>query len=170
MECCAAYRAAGQAVAALWRGAEIDHVEINGVAINWPAMPACGRPRSEVIADIAIGLGGVVAVERHRFGWPPAEDTVAAWNFDEDQAADFSEATSLALAIDPTGADDVLFLAWCEALNFALEHWREIETVAMPIQRNRRLTGDEVEAVAAGPFWRSVIEPGMQRHRGVPWP
>jgi hypothetical protein len=112
-------------------GAEIDHVYINGVAINWPAMPACERPRSEVMADIAIGLGGVVAVERHRFGWPPAEDTVAAWNFDENQAADFSEATSLALAIDPTGADDVLFLAWCEALNFALEHWREIKTVAM---------------------------------------
>src|SRR5258708_4553592 len=170
MDCCTAYRAAGQAVAALWRGVEIDYEEINGVAINWPAMPACGRPRSEVIADIAIGLGGVVAVERHPFGWPPPEDTLAAWNFDEDPAADFSEATSLALAIHPPRADDVFFLAWCGARIFALEHWREIERFARPIRRNRRLRGEEVGAIAAGPFWRSVIEPGMQRHRGGPGP
>ena len=92
-------------MAALWRSAEIDHVEINGVAINWQAMPACGRPRSEVMADIAIGLGGVVAVERHRFGWPPAAATVVAWNFDEDGSG-----PGLPLALpSTTGADDVLF-------------------------------------------------------------
>src|SRR5258705_13296079 len=94
MDCCGAYRAAGQAVAALWRGAAIDHVEINGVAINWPAMPACGRPRSEVMADIAIGLGGVVAGGGHRLGWPPPGGTLAARNLAGGQARELSRGTT----------------------------------------------------------------------------
>ena len=55
----AAYRAAGQAMAALMHGVSISTVNLDGIAyINEYDEP---QPQSEILSDIAIGLTGVAA-------------------------------------------------------------------------------------------------------------
>ena len=57
----AAYRAAGQAVAALWYGAPIAYADLGGAVIRWPGLPALRyRERGQVLAEIAITMAGTL--------------------------------------------------------------------------------------------------------------
>jgi hypothetical protein len=80
-----AYRAAGQAVAAILNGVAIGHVDDGGIELA----PASGRrQRAETLSEIAIGLAGIAAVDRNNFGAIERAFFVASWAFDAEQLAD----------------------------------------------------------------------------------
>jgi hypothetical protein len=123
-----AYRAAGQAVAAILNGVAIVHVDRDGVELA----PHTGRcHRAETLAEIAIGLAGIAAEDRYRFGTIDPADFVASWVFDADQLADFAIVRALIDTLDRRGSDDTLFLAWRHALDLIADPtvWRMVESV-----------------------------------------
>jgi hypothetical protein len=113
----AAFRAAGQALAALWQRAPIDHVDIDGIALDWPDEPTREQAREQAKIEIAIGLTGIVAQDRYRFGWVPGHEFVGSWQFDECQLEDFGLVRTLVAEIELDDAD-LLYRSWYHALKF----------------------------------------------------
>jgi hypothetical protein len=153
----AAFRAAGQAVAALWHGAPIDHVDIDGIALDWPDEPTRDQVSKQSKIEIAIGLAGIVAQDRYRFGWVPGQEFVSSGQFDECQLEDFRLVHDLVAEIEIDDVD-VFYRSWRRALKFAddLANWSMIELTAETLER-RWLTATEMEKVAADAFWNSVV-------------
>ncbi len=153
----AAFRAAGQALAALWQGAPIDHVNVDGIALVWPNEPTRKQAREQAKIEIAIGLTGIVAQDRYRFGWVPGHEFVGSWQFDEWQLEDFRLIHELVADIE-TDDVDVFYRSWRRALKFAnvLANWSAIELIAETLE-HQWLTATEVEKVAADAFWDSVV-------------
>jgi hypothetical protein len=104
----AAFRAAGQALAALWQGAPIDHVDVDGIALNWGDEPTRKQVREQATIEIAIGLTGIVAQDRYRFGWVPEHEFIGSWQFNEWQLEDFRLVRDLVAEVD-MGDVDVLY-------------------------------------------------------------
>jgi hypothetical protein len=152
----AAFRAAGQALAALWQGAPIDHVDIDGIALDWPDEPTREQARVHTAIEIGIGLTGIVAQSRYRFGWVTDHESVVSWQFDECQLEDFGIVRALVAEIE-TDDVDVFYRSWYRALKFAddLALWSAIELIAETLDR-RCLTATEVEKIAARAFWDGV--------------
>lgn len=125
----AAFRAAGQVIAALMHGAAIESAGHDGIVMTWSGPP---RPRCEGLADIAIGLAGIAAEARYGFGSAKSSDCVVSWQFSASQIADFAIVRALVDDVDPSGDEDVLFLAWCQALDLVAEAavWRAIRIIA----------------------------------------
>ena len=116
----AAYRAAGQAVAALWCGAPIAYADLKGSVIRWPGLPAADRrDRGQALAEIAIMMSGVTALSRYRFGGPAtSRSNVVTWCFAPTDLIDLAEAWRVVALVDRVGDDDLFFRAWCSALDF----------------------------------------------------
>jgi hypothetical protein len=153
----AAFRAAGQALAALWQGAPIDHVDIGGIALDWADEPTREQAREHATIEIAIGLTGIAAQERYRFGWAPDHEFIGSWQFNEWQLEDFRLVHDLVAEVD-MGDVDVLYRSWCRALEFANDPaiWASIESVADTLGREC-LSASQVENLTAGAFWNSAM-------------
>ncbi len=153
----AAFRAAGQALAALWQGAPIEHVDVDGIALNWGDEPTREQVRERAAIEIAIGLTGIAAQERYRFGWAPDHEFIGSWQFNEWQLEDFRLVHDLVAEVD-MGDVDVLYRSWCRALEFANDPaiWASIESVADTLGR-QRLDAAQVEEVTAEAFWNGVV-------------
>jgi hypothetical protein len=153
----AAFRAAGQALAALWQGAPIEHVDFEGIALHWAELPTRKQAREQAEIEIAIGLAGIVAQDRYRFGWVPDHEFICSWQFTECQIDDFGLVRELVDEID-TGDVDVLYRSWCRALEFVNGPtiWTAIELVAATLQRVR-LNGSQLEKLTADAFWNIVV-------------
>ncbi len=153
----AAFRAAGQALAALWQGAPIDHVDIDGIALDWADEPTREQAREQATIEIAIGLTGIAAQDRYRFGWVPDHEFIGSWQFNEWQLEDFHLVHDLVAEVD-MGDVDVLYRSWCGALEFVneLAIWSAIESVAGTL-RGHWLTAIQVENLTASAFWNSAI-------------
>src|SRR5262249_5814999 len=146
------YRAAGQAVAALLNGAPIDHVDISGTALRWPEVRE-RLSRNELLAEIAVGLAGIAAGDRYRFGGPIAcRDLVGSWNFTSGQVDDFAIVREMVLALDPMDFDDVLLRTWNQALDLVANDsvWHAIQRVAAAVHRERCSEAD-VSALFTAP-------------------
>jgi hypothetical protein len=152
----AAFRAAGQALSALWQRAPIDHVDIGGIALNWPDEPTRKQAREQAKIEIAIGLTGIVAQSRYRFGWVTDHESVVSWQFDECQLEDFGIVRTLVAEIE-TDDVDVLYHSWYHALEFVnhLANWSTIELIVEALE-HRWLSATEVEKIAAHAFWDGV--------------
>jgi hypothetical protein len=115
-----AYRAAGQVIAALAEGLAIESVSASGIVLTSGDGPPRQPNRHEVLAEIAIGLTGIAALDRYWFGAPPPNEpdqsNATVWqSFDAWQLADFKEVHKLIALIDADGAQDVLYQAWQQA-------------------------------------------------------
>ena len=104
----AAFRAAGQALAALWQGAPIDHVKIDGIALDWADEPTRKQAREQATIEIAIGLTGIATQDRYRYGLVPSDEFICSWQFNECQLEDFRLVRDLVAEID-AGDVDVLY-------------------------------------------------------------
>jgi hypothetical protein len=147
----AAYRAAGQAVAALWCGAPIAYSDTKGAVIRWPGLPTANpRDRGQVLAEIAITMAGVTARNRYGYGGPATSKWyVVSWCFAPDDLVDLAEAWRLVTLVDPAGDDDLFFRAWCVALDLMAEDsvWESVEAVAAELER-RQIDGATIERIA----------------------
>lgn len=129
-----AFRAAGQVVAALEEGLAIRCVDTDGIEFEGEDRP--GIPsRLDALAQIAVGLAGIAAVDKYRFGVPPPGTgrwPVTHWQFTRSQRDDLSKVVELVDAIDPDGERDVLYLGWIQAFDFVAEaaNWKTIEFFA----------------------------------------
>ena len=132
----ATFRAAGQALAALWHGAPIDHVDIDGIAQDWSGESTREQAHDHATIEIAIGLTGIVAQDRYRFGWVPDHEFVVSWQFDELQLEDFSLVRTLIAEIE-TEDVNVFYRSWCRALKSVsdLAIWSAIELVAETLEK-----------------------------------
>ena len=158
-----AYRAAGQAIVALLHGAPVIQIGIDGVEIGWDDVPDAQRPRAEILADIAIGLGGVAAEDRFGFGCAPAETrtSLTFYDFNPSQLADLAEVNALVAVIDHDGSDDIYFQAFQQAIEFTAEGhvWEAIERLAN-ILVERDVDACELDTI--------FCEPGRALEAGVP--
>jgi hypothetical protein len=154
----AAYRAAGQAVAALWYGAPIAYADLGGAVIRWPGLPALRyRERGQVLAEIAITMAGVAALGRYGFGGPATSRWyVVTWCFYPSDLVDLAEAWRMVKIVDPAGDDDLFFRAWCSALDFIAQEsvWESVEAVAAELER-RQIDGANVERIADKVYGRA---------------
>ncbi len=153
----AAFRAAGRALAALWQGAPIEHVDIDGIALDWPDEPTREQAREQAAIEIAIGLTGVVAQDPYRFGWVLDHEFIISWQFNECQLDDLHLVRDLVDEID-AGEVDVLYRSWCLALEFVNDPaiWAAIESVA-DMLGCQWLDAVQVERLTAEAFWNSVV-------------
>jgi hypothetical protein len=85
----AAFRAAGQALAALWQGAPIGRLDIDGIELDWPGQLTRKQSRKQLEMEINIGLAGIAAQDRFRFGWVPDHKFIGSWQFNQCQIEDF---------------------------------------------------------------------------------
>jgi hypothetical protein len=160
----AAYRASGQAVLALLHGAPINHANIDGAVIDWPIG---GEPRldGEVMTDAVIGLAGVVAAERYRFGTAPPGGLTVSFNFTDDQLDDWRLVRELLSDVDPDDVGDSLFHLWSyvEDVVQAPDTWAAIVAVAEKLTR-MPMEGREVARLSV-----EAAAPTLRRH-GAPSP
>jgi hypothetical protein len=163
----AAYRAAGQAVAASLEGARLARICIAGVEVAWPDGPADERPRAEVLSDIAIGMAGIAAEHGYRFGRVPGGGCLVSNRFTVDQIEDFAEVRELVDEIDPTGEVDVLFGAWRQAVNLVADpaSWSAIEKIADEIEDRGELSGDEIARILNA--WRKLVGFAGESRRAI---
>lgn len=110
------FRAAGQAVAALWLQVPIAEVDEDGIGIGWADLPTRNRPRAEVLAEIGVGLAGIAAVSTYRFGRLQSCENICTWNFSIGEIEDFAQVQDLIDAIDPGDSEDLLMRKWIEAI------------------------------------------------------
>jgi len=75
----AAFRAAGQALSALWQEAPINHVDVDGIELNWPGELTRNQPCEQIKMEINLGLAGIAAQDRYRFGWVPGHEFIDSW-------------------------------------------------------------------------------------------
>jgi hypothetical protein len=124
------YRAAGQAVAAYLYGAEIVDVTRGGITLFWDHRTP---RRNELAIELVVGLAGVAAMSRYRFGSPGRSDAVVvSWRFDETERDDFGIAHALDEDLVALGHEDVFFQAWQQALEVVdiPVVWEAIERIA----------------------------------------
>ena len=135
---CDAYRAAGQAVAAMLHGSPVQRIGVEGVDMAWGDEPDYERSRADLLADIAIGLAGVAAVSAYGFGSLSREDrsTLVFHSFYDSQVDDLAEVMKLVEIIDPDAGRDVYFQSFQQAFDLIAEPlaWAAIETLAAAIQ------------------------------------
>lgn len=156
----AAYRASGQAVLALLHGAHIRLVNLDGVEIGWPIG---GEPRTDgqIMTDAVIGLAGVAAADRYRFGTAPPGGLVVSFNFTDDQLEDWRLARELLSNVDPDDAGDSLFLLWSylEDVVQAPDIWAAIVAVAEKLTR-MPMNGREVARLSVEAAATTLHRPG----------
>jgi hypothetical protein len=131
-----AYRAAGQAVAAIHEGAEISRVSIDGIEFAGEDRPGPLR-RPDALTQIAIGFAGIAAAGRYSFGTaPPGGGPMVDWAFTPSQVDDFNIARSFIDDIDPGDETDILYQAWLQALDLVADeaNWDAIEYFASLIE------------------------------------
>jgi hypothetical protein len=138
---CGAYRAAGQVIAALVEGLPIESASTKGIVLKSGDGPPREPRGYEVLAEIAIGLTGITALDRYSFGTPPSARpgehyATLHWSFSPLQLADFEEVKKLVALIDPTDEYDVLYQAWQQAwfLINSSAVWQAIEFFATLLQ------------------------------------
>jgi hypothetical protein len=143
-----AYRAGGQAVAAILNGVPIFDVSIEGIAIAWEELPTNERSRSNLLGEASVGLAGVVAVERYGFGRAMDGTYNQPLRFDNDEIEDIVRAGALVAALDPDGVEDVLLRTWQDALELVANPylWRVIERIA-EVLIHCEISGDEALAL-----------------------
>jgi hypothetical protein len=134
-----AFRAAGQAIVALLHGAPLIQVDVEGVEIAWDDVPDADRPRADILADIAIGLGGVAAQSYFGFGVPPREcrSSLTFHCFNESQIADLAEVAELVALVDPDAAADISFQSFQQVHELVGEPevWAAAERLAADLLR-----------------------------------
>ncbi len=143
-----AYRAAGQAIAAVLNGLPFARVDHDGIEMtnNGP------HTRAAMLGEIAIGLGGIAAVERFQFGsLGDAADFVLSWDFSCQQLADFEMVRGLVAVVDPRDSRDVLFLAWRQACDLVDDDiaWAAVEAMAAAIADGPLDERDALDIMAA---------------------
>ncbi len=126
-----AIRAAAQCAAAKFEGCLIQGISRRGIELG----DCDGRPRrATVLAEIAVGMAGIVAVDRWRFGVPPrgSAGATVSFYFTQDQLNDFDQIRELIEEIDPTGDQDVLLMAWQNACDLISSDtiWAAVERFA----------------------------------------
>lgn len=129
-----AYRAAGQAVAAVLVGARVDRVSArDGAVVQWKQRSwSAARSDSEILARILIVLTGVGAQKRYSFGAVP-DDSVCLMPRPDDEAGladiELADALSLYLAAPPGPG---LAATWAYAAEPVCQSdvWEAIEAVA----------------------------------------
>lgn len=131
----AANRAAGQAVAATIVGAPLIRASIEGVELGRPTSDV-RRPRAEIISDIMIGLAGIAARNRYRFGDPGPNIVVVCRIFDDTDRRDWAEVQGLVRKVDRDGDQDILFFVWRYALDLiaAPDVRSAVDAVARAVQ------------------------------------
>ena len=129
-----AFRAAGQLVAAIAEGMPIESISSKGIVLKVLRARSEASPRCRALAEIAVGLVGIAAVDRYGFGTaPPGEpgrySACAHWTFNAQQLEDFAVVRELIAAIDPDDEQDILSQAWDQALAFIHDKstWKAIE-------------------------------------------
>jgi len=136
-----AHRAGGQAIAAYLCGVKITELHLAGITL-W--VPHRLSRRSELLAELAVGLTGIAATSRYGFGWlnPPAP--IVTWRFARCALEDFQLVHAIVRELAPLGDDDVFFEAWSQALDLigSSTYWRAIEELAASVLRDP-LTGIE---------------------------
>jgi hypothetical protein len=127
-----AYRAAGQAIAAVLVGAPIERVSTNGAVVVWSALNPAQTPiDSRIHAQIFLLLTGVGAEQRYSFGVPPGG---AVWLMpcadQPDLLRDIEQAD--ALSIELSRLDNSLEVVWQYAAELVCQDdaWRAIELIA----------------------------------------
>jgi hypothetical protein len=152
------FRAAGQAIAALWHDIPVTEVGIAGVEIDWPKPRSRYCSRADVLIDVAIGLAGIAAVCAYRFGRLDSYEDVCTWGFGAGELEDFAEVRALIEEIDPEDTHDLLRSSWSEALAFLNRPavWQAIEIVASAL-RAGTLTQREVEDRSARAVWGELL-------------
>jgi hypothetical protein len=131
------YRAAAQLVASIAEGVSIESVSARGIVLKETIGRRPVPLRCSVLADIAIGLAGVAAVDRYGFGTPPPDEpgrhsACFHWAFNAQQLVDFALVRELIAGIDPEGNEDILLRAWEQAQSFIRDEatWEAIEFFA----------------------------------------
>jgi hypothetical protein len=159
-----AYRSAGQALAAILNSLAIEHVDGDGIEL---ADAPERQRRSVTLAEIAVGFAGIAAQDRLRYGIVEPPDFVTSWAFDDGQLADFAIVRGLIAEIDPRGTDDILFLAWQQAIGLVADDptWRAIEMLAAEIERSP-LAGHHVLRLVHN----ATISAGLVRRHDLPAP
>ncbi len=129
----------------------------NGTAAPRLPKQRASQAREQATIEIAIGLTGIAAQDRYRFGWVPDHEFIGSWQFNEWQLEDFRLVRDLVAEVD-MGDVDVLYRSWCGALEFVneLAIWSAIESVAGTL-RLQWLSAIQVENLTAGAFWNSAI-------------
>jgi hypothetical protein len=127
-----AYRAAAQAYAAAILGLPIAYVSVNGIVLGYAANDSRST-WSDKRSEVALGLAGIAAVERFRFGTAvDGSVTFPGHEMTEQQCEDWHMVQSLADEIDFRGERRVLYDGW----NLAAELignddvWGAIEWIA----------------------------------------
>src|SRR5579864_4134402 len=128
-----AYRAAGQAIAAVLVGAPIEWVSTNGGSVvEWSALNPPQTPiDSRIRAQIFVLLTGVGAEQRYSFGVPPGEVVWLMPRADQpDLLRDIEQAD--ALSIELSSLDNGLEMVWQYAAELVCQDdaWRAIELIA----------------------------------------
>ena len=140
-----AHRAGGQALAAYLHGVRTDELRLTGITLWFPHRIS---RRTELLAELAVGLTGVAAVSRYRFGPDDPGVPVVTWSFSRCELEDLREAHSIVGELAALGDDDVFFETWSQAL-YLISYptcWRTIERIAASLVRDR-LTGSEVREI-----------------------
>jgi hypothetical protein len=132
----AAFRAGGQAYAAMHEGVSITRVNVEGVVFGNDDGLGGTSTRADCLSKIAIRLAGVAAIDRYSFGTAPAGGWLADWNFGARQREDLATVRQLVDQIDPDSDLDVFFLAWSQALDLIADEavWEAIEFFASVIE------------------------------------
>jgi len=145
----ATHRAAAQAVMAMLEGTPFDHVSVDGIELEWPTGDL--RPREDMLAEAAIGLAGVAAIDCYRFGIPPpdADTFVVAAHLTGAQLGDWRLVREMICDVDPDDASDALFLVWkyAESTILTPDTWTAIEAIAAALERGP-LSAREVNRLA----------------------
>ena len=140
-----AYRAGGQALAAYLHGVRVDELRLTGITLWFPRRIS---RRSELLSELAVGLSGVAAVSRYRFGPGDPAAPVVTWNFSRCELEDLQVAHPIVGELAALGDDDVFFETWSQAL-YLISYptcWRAIERIAVAVIRDP-LTGSEVREI-----------------------
>jgi hypothetical protein len=142
---CLAHRAGGHALAAYLHGVRIDELELTGITLWFPN--GISR-RAELLSELAVGLTGIAAVSRYRFGWHDTAATVVTRRFCQSELEDFREVHAIVGELAPLGDDDVLFESWTQALDLvgSPTWWRAIERIGVSVVRGA-VSGSEVREI-----------------------
>src|SRR5690349_19379372 len=100
-----AHRAGGQALAAYLYGVRVDELRLTGITLWFPHRIS---RRAELLSELAVGLTGIVAVSRYRFGWHENATTAVTRRFSQSELEDFREVHEIIGELAPLGDDDVL--------------------------------------------------------------
>jgi hypothetical protein len=159
-----AHRAGGQALAAYLHGVRVDELRLTGIILWFPHRIS---RRAELLSELAVGLTGIAAVSRHRFGWHQTAATAVTWRLSRSELEDFREVHKITGELAPLGDDDVLFETWTQALDLvgSPAWWCSIERIAGSVLRGS-VTGSEIREIiedVATAFGQQIIFPAGQR-------